>query len=284
MGGPKQIYFASPQIDSTFTALNKTMSQEIKTKEELIELMKNKTIKNGLYSVKSRIFLESLERKKSPAQRELSLIYPPVTLGSPSIFEATIISLFVTLLEPCKIVEFGTYTGYTTAILAKNSNNDTSIISIDLPAGNYFDKNLASDNILLNNWKENDNFLKQKQSSIGEIYIKSLSHEESQKIKLVKNDSTLLNNDQIAQLAGAEFIFIDGGHSFETVNSDSNMALASMTSNGVVLWHDYGSTIHSEVTEFINKSLSKRRKILHIKGTSLALLINGDEALKVLTE
>ena len=255
-------------------------NQEIQTKQQLIDLITGNN-NNGVYSVKPRIFLEALEKKEAPASREFSLIFPPVTIGSPSIFEVSIISLFVRLIAPHKIVEIGTYTGYTTAILAKNSRENAVIVSIDLPTGNYLDQfNAISNDTLLNNWEMNDNFLRQRQSDSGELYISGLASCYASKIELIKADSTRLSHDHFIRLANTEIFFIDGGHSLETVKSDTNIALASIASSGVILWHDYGSSIHCEVTDYIDKFLSSEHTILHIRGTSLALLINGKEALE----
>jgi hypothetical protein len=253
------------------------MNQEIQTREQLINLIIGNN--NGVFPVKPRIFLEALEKRESPEGREFSLIFPPVTIGSPSIFEVSIISLLVRLIVPNKIVEIGTYTGYTTAILAKNSKEKTIIVSIDLPTGNYLDQDTEiPTDALLNNWEMNDNFLRQLQSDSGELYIKGLASDYASKIKLIKADSTRLGPNDLLCLANTDLFFIDGGHSFETVKSDTTIALASISKSGVILWHDYGSSIHSDVTDYIDKTLSNEHKILHIRGTSLALLINGKEA------
>jgi hypothetical protein len=256
------------------------MNQEIQTQKQLVELITGNN-DNGVYAIKPRIFLQAMEKRESPISRGFSLIFPPVSIGSPSIFEVSMISLIVKLLMPRKIVEIGTYTGYTTAILAKNSHDKAIIVSIDLPTGDYLDQNNAiSNEALLSNWVVNDNFLRQRQSDAGELYINGLPSSYSDKIRLIKADSTKMTAEDIAHLAQAELFFIDGGHSFETVRSDTSLALASIVSSGLVLWHDYGSSIHSEVTQYIDKSLSSEHKILHIRGTSLALLINSSEALE----
>ena len=256
------------------------MNQEIQTRDQLFNLITSNS-KNGVYAIKPRIFLEAIEKREPPPSREFSLIFPPVSIGSPSIFEVSMISLIVKLLIPHKIVEIGTYTGYTTAILAKNSDDKAIIVSVDLPSGNYLDQDKSiSNDALLNNWMINDNFLRQRQSDAGEFYINGLPSRYTDKIRLIKADSTNLAPEDIARLAQAELFFIDGGHSFETVRSDTSLALASITSSGIVLWHDYSSIIHSEVTQYIDKSLSSEHKILHIRGTSLALLINSSEALE----
>ena len=112
------------------------MDHEIKTRDQLLKLLDGDH-NTGVHKLKPRVLLEILEEKESPSQREFSLIYPPVTIGSPSIFEVSIIALLVRLFAPTKIVEIGTFMGYTAAILAKNSPDNAKVISIDLPSAEY---------------------------------------------------------------------------------------------------------------------------------------------------
>lgn len=83
------------------------MKHEIATLSQLASLCD--TIgKTGVYSLKPRVLLELLEQKEPPSGRSFNMVFPPISIGSPSVFEATILSLLVKLLKPKKIVEIGT--------------------------------------------------------------------------------------------------------------------------------------------------------------------------------
>jgi hypothetical protein len=62
-------------------------------------------------------------------------------------------------------------------------------------------------------------------------------------ISLVKGDTkqTLYRNMIDGELEPAEFIFVDGGHSEETIKNDGDIALLAldMTDNGVIVFDDY---------------------------------------------
>lgn len=72
----------------------------------------------------------------------------------------------------------------------------------------------------------------------------------------------------------ADFVFVDGSHTYEYVMSDSEKALGLLPNDGgVVLWHDYGEW--PGVTRALNELQAGDQRfagLRHIEGTSLALL------------
>ena len=98
----------------------------------------------------------------------------------------------------------------------------------------------------------NDNFLRQKQASEGEKYLEYLGDSDKAKIKLIKNDSTEL--DFPREIGTIDFAFIDGGHTEEIVASDTEGCFFCME-KGVIVWHDYKSGIHSDVTKYLQSKV-----------------------------
>lgn len=247
------------------------MSSEVTCLSQLASLLREKQ-NHGIYSLKPRALLELLESREPPSNREFQMVFPPVSIGSPSAFEATIICLLVRLLNPMKIVEIGTYTGYTTSLFAKNSDPTAKIITVDLPQGAYLSNlDTVSSDILLHNWQINDDFLKQMQSNNGEIYLQGLDYRQASKISLLKENSMNLSDKTLQSMANADFFFIDGGHSLLNIQVDTSTGLNCLAAKGMMLWHDYTSTIHQDVTKYIQETLSKEITIFHIQGTSLAI-------------
>jgi hypothetical protein len=231
----------------------------------------------GVFTIKSRIFFEILERRNSLHNSACHIPLPPTQIGSITVFEAAIFSSLLMLMGASKIVEIGTYIGYSTAIFALNSSPGAQIISFDLPLGKVqsLDGFMINSQDLLNDWKLNDNFLRHQQSISGEVYIKDLPEESKSKILLIKADSTHLTADQKRVCKDADLFFIDGGHDYSTIKSDSQLARESIQEDGIIVWHDYNSRIHKEVTEYIDDEFSSTRAVFHVENTLLAFTLNN---------
>jgi hypothetical protein len=77
-------------------------------------------------------------------------------------------------------------------------------------------------------------------------------------------------------LEGAvDFVFVDGGHDFETIASDTERARGMLGGSGVIVWHDFNSGIHGEVTRYMAGE-SQRDIILSVPGSMLAIGLYGE--------
>ena len=88
------------------------------------------------------------------------------------------------------------------------------------------------------------------------------------KIKLIKNDSTLDFPKEIGT--------IDLCSSMVDIRRDSSSdteGVFSCMEKGVIVWHDYKSGIHSDVTKYLQKQSSL--KIFHVKNSLCAFSIIG---------
>jgi len=92
------------------------------------------------------------------------------------------------------------------------------------------------------------------------------------KIKIIfQNSLSLEHNEYRNQM---DLIFIDGGHTYSVVKSDSEKSFEMLNENGIILWHDYvpGKRSAKDVVKYINE-ISKQKKIYKIKNTSLCIFI-----------
>ena len=221
----------------------------------------------GIVEIKLKDLLH-LKEKVSRDPR-IQTLFPPTEIGSITLVDQIVILSLLKILKPSVILEIGTYLGYTTSLLAINTSV-AKIFSIDLPDDhNSHNLNIDETQILVNP-EVNDNFLRQKQAIEGEKYLEYLGDSDKAKIKLIKHDSTEL--DFPKEIGTIDFAFIDGGHTEEIVASDTEGVFSCME-KGVIVWHDYKSGIHSDVTEYLQKQSSL--KIFHVKNSLCAFSIIG---------
>ena len=132
----------------------------------------------------------------------------------------------------------------------KFNNNDLSKVLID-------------DNL-------NDKYLSYKQSLEGPIYLQQFLKSNDHRIKILKSNS--LTFDEAHFTDEIDFVFVDGGHLFDIIKNDTEKSFKMLKKGGVIVWHDYDSKIHSDVTDFLDE-LSFSKKIFHIDNTLLAFHI-----------
>jgi predicted O-methyltransferase YrrM len=108
----------------------------------------------------------------------------------------------------------------------------------------------------------------------GAIHLDRAAQRFRRKVNRIHCDSRTL--DPIARgLAGRfDFIFIDGGHDFETVSSDTANALRMAKDDSVIIWHDYRSNIHQDVTRFVD-GFSGKNPVIHVQHTMIAFTLRG---------
>jgi predicted O-methyltransferase YrrM len=184
-------------------------------------------------------------------------------VGMTSDYEAWIISSFSKISK--KIFEFGTCSGKTTYLMGLNSSDDTRIVSITL---NPYD---------LNNIKkiDKDNKVSFRNIINESVYDKFLfsGKEVEKKIEIIFQNS--LNFDYNKYKKEMDLIFIDGGHTYSIVKSDSEKSFEMINKNGIILWHDYvpGKRSSKDIVKYLNE-ISKQKKIYKIRHTSLCCFIN----------
>jgi len=219
-----------------------------------------KNARLGINNIKLRALLSEQEKQNlSPVMRSLM---PPVEIGSITLVDQIVLLSLAKLISAERVVEIGTYLGYTTALFAMNTK--AKIFSIDLPKTAPDDETFKEE-LVLSDGNYNDEFLRSKQNKEGETYLNFLSDDELKNISLIKADSTSINFSK--EFGFADLVFIDGGHERSIVERDTLNA-RSIVKNGVIVWHDFGSTIHNDVSSFLLQA--KDRKIFHVLGSLCA--------------
>lgn len=229
----------------------------------------------GIVPVKPRVFFEIVEQSfKVPL--DLNLNIPSSGIGSITLLEGAILASLIRILNPARIFEFGTYLGYSTALFLKNSGEQCLVYSIDLgesgekfsDSKNYTYGELRSDD------KKNDDYLRYIQGVKGTYYLSTLKESEQSRLHLLQGDSTKLDIDKNKFATKFDYIFVDGGHDYETIESDTQKSLRMIGDGGVVVWHDFNSGIHSDVTQFV-RNFSRNNQVFHVQNTMLALCFHG---------
>jgi predicted O-methyltransferase YrrM len=230
---------------------NKTRVEEVDI-TDIHEIFRLKEISKNLKGPKDDVIIKSFSI--SPSNN---------IVGMTSDYEAWIISSFSKISK--KIFEFGTCSGKTTYLMSLNSSDDSRIISITLNPHEL-------DSIKKINKDNKVSFRNIIHESVYDKFLFS-GKEEEKKIEIIFQNSLNFNHNKYNK--EMDLIFIDGGHTYSIVKSDSEKSFEMLNTNGIILWHDYVPEKRSskDIVKYINE-ISKQKKIYKIKHTSLCCFIN----------
>jgi predicted O-methyltransferase YrrM len=240
----------------------------IESLEELQNTLVQK--KSGVITIKPRVVFQLIEKNYS-ASPIIKIPTPSSMIGSITTLEASLICSLLFLTKPKKVFEFGTFFGYTTSIILSNTNQSTKVYTIDLPID---DKKSETTNeqpnweLIRTDDRYNDNYLTNLVHEKGEKYLQEFKLDS--RLLLIKEDSTNFKPDAFGLISTTDFIFLDGGHTETVVRADTNNSLKMLSKNGILIWHDYNSTIHKKVTHEVNKH-AQSKVVIHIQNTMLAI-------------
>jgi hypothetical protein len=166
------------------------------------------------------------------------------------------------LARGCRqIFEFGTATGRTTYILARNAGAQGQVTTLTLAADQvegYRKEGADSGKATFSALRE----------SRYQAFLYSGTEVES-RVQQLYGDSKQF--DETPFLGRCDLIFIDGSHAYSYIKSDTEKALRMVRPGGVVLWHDYrGAHVRParDVFRYLNE-LSRSIPLQHLRGTSL---------------
>ncbi len=224
--------------------------------------------KKGIHSIKLRNLLEL--RAVENETKQIKTMFPPIEIGSITLVDQITLLSLIELVKPEKILEIGTYQGFSTRLFVENSDAK-EIMTIDLPPlVGMMGTEVDHENVHQEG-DYNDEYLRSIQNKTGAKYLNGVNPFDFDRVRFIKSDSTKLNfNEHVGPI---EFAFIDGGHSFDIVKQDTDNVIEQIKS-GVVVWHDYSSTIHSGVTKFLGE-YSSNNQIFHVQGSLCAFQIIG---------
>lgn len=152
--------------------------------------------------------------------------------------------------KAARILEIGTFDGFTALNLAANLEPGGVVATVDLPP----DDETASHPV----------------SNACDMKIVGSKYQgeaEQAKIRQIRADST--RADWTSFGAPFDLIIIDGCHDYPYVKSDSLNAVKNLQAGGTVLWHDYGQ--YPDVSRAVDE-LARDYPIVAIRGTRLACL------------
>lgn len=236
------------------------------------------SISNNIISIRPKVLFQKIEDTFPNQNISMKVNIPSPAIGGMTLLECSVHVCLCKLLKPKKLFEFGTYLGATTLLLAENTDNDAEIVSVDLEPDQVMDSlsDINQNNLdILKNDLDNDNFLRLNFAEKGPICIKNSSEDILKKVTQIYQDSTLIDVDKQGYKNKFDYIFIDGGHDLETIRSDTSKSLQMIKDNGVILWHDFNSKIHGDVTKFLNE-YSQDNTIYHVENTMIAFQLFGD--------
>lgn len=170
--------------------------------------------------------------------------------------------LLAALAKRCRrIFEFGTATGRTAYLLAKNSPPDATVYTITLPNSQPYREDTTDSAEATDDAKRGyyDHFL-------------YCGTPVEAKVRQLFGDSKALEEQSLG-LASFDLIFVDGSHAYSYVKSDTEKALRMIRPNGVILWHDYRDDLpHLQDVRRYLEELGETQSVRWIRGTSLAYL------------
>ena len=185
--------------------------------------------------------------------------------------------------NPKNVLEIGVFCGVTAKntcdFLYKSNGNNFTYIGIDLFGSNQSDErdeikpNFLKDQKFSNPLKNiyYNYILKENLNSIESV--QKLLQQYSQNIKLIAGDTNKVLKE--IDLQKIDFVFLDGGHSYETVINDLSILYENMKDQKkVILCDDYGKESYiPEVEKAINDFATKNNLKLNLIENRFAEII-----------
>ncbi len=180
-----------------------------------------------------------------------------VVPGSTTDFEAWILTVLAK--GAMRMFEFGTCTGRTTYLWARNSPSGATITTITLAVdqtGLYADE--PTDNA-------RDAEMALEESAFTEFLYSGT--DVAHKVEQLFGDSKAF--DETPYIGTMDFIFVDGSHAYSYVMSDTRKALRMIKPGGLILWHDYEGPATGRGTDVALAELAQELPLQVIEGTRM---------------
>jgi predicted O-methyltransferase YrrM len=189
---------------------------------------------------------------------EISLTAPLMEVGGNVwVNELVVLAGICRWLKPKRLFEIGTFNGRTTVNLAANAPEDAIVYTLDIPHDHPVFALVSGE----------ERF--QLHENNGALYRNSSF---AQKVEQLWADSAEYDE---APLAGKiDLAFIDGSHSYDYIRNDTEKVLRMLTTEGVVIWHDY----HPQYPDVPRYLEEHRSGLVHIETTSIVILKNSGAA------
>lgn len=198
--------------------------------------------------------------------------HPSAFSGGTLTIEALLLIALMRISDAERVFEFGTYMGGSTVLLAENSKDTAQIFTLDLPADSSGASQVdASSAYGTTSHRVEDRFLSAKATAHGPVIADGFyRHAPNKKITFLRADSKTA--DLGAYDRSIDMVWIDGGHDYDTVRSDTANAFRMVNpknENAVIVWHDFDNNDHKDVGRFL-RELAESRLMYAIGNTFLA--------------
>jgi len=182
-----------------------------------------------------------------------------IDLDQPSVSmppgELALLCSLVRRKDPHTLVEIGTYRGFTTLHLSRNTPETCRIFTADLPPSEAEEKAAQSSDPHM----------------IKEAARVDRAFGGDRKIVQILQDSTTVDWGKVVGQP-VDFALIDGSHLYEHVRKDTEGILKVLAPGGMIVWHDY---LRVEVRRGVGRYLDSLRKnglpVFRLEGTTLAV-------------
>lgn len=200
---------------------------------------------SGLSRVTLAEVLDRLEKQAGAARPDRVVVHPLLRGGgSGAAAEIAALAAITAAKRPRRLLEFGTYDGGATWHMWANSDESAQITTLDLPPNT-------------------------KVEGSSDVGFQGIMHRaflpQDSRVRLIETDSRVWHPD----VSGIDLCFIDAGHSYECVKSDTEKALPLMSPGGVIIWHD--STWRRD-NYGVNRYLHEKRR----EGLGIRQLVISD--------
>ena len=199
--------------------------------------------------------------------------HPSAFSGGALTIEVLLLITLIRISGARRLFEFGTYMGGTTVQLAENSMDSAEIFTLDLPADVSGAAKVDANGAHSTTSESDQNvFLSAKATAHGPVIAEGFyGQSPSKKITFLRADSTTA--DLSAYDRSIDMVWIDGGHDYDTVRSDTANAFRMVNpknDNAVIVWHDFDNKDQQDVGRFL-RELAENRLVYAIGNTLLAV-------------
>ena len=175
--------------------------------------------------------------------------------------ELAVLGALCRALQPRSIVEFGTFTGGSTLMMAANTPPQARIITVDLdPSTRAAHRDGLG-------------------TGIGGFEVGELFRESAYANKIEQRYANTQEFDATSLAGSVDFLFLDGDHTYDFVRSDTDKALRMLRPGGTLLWHDYTwGPEHVEcagVTRCVNEFWRQHGGCFRIADTRFAIHLDA---------
>jgi hypothetical protein len=178
--------------------------------------------------------------------------------GGTSDLEAWVLSALAKTRR--SLFEFGTCTGKTAYLMARNALEDATVTTLTL-----------SEQLIPLYKRSADDSDSAVDFALRESVFKTFLYTDTpvdDKVVQLFGDSK--GFDESAYERSMDLIFVDGSHAYSYIRNDTEKALRMVRPGGIVLWHDYQEDEPAvrDVVHFLNE-LSHRLPLRRLEGTTL---------------